>query len=53
MSALYHDPLFKDGIWFLVVPGKSAVGLQPMCVVIQLAMNRSRRVSVVLSLMAV
>jgi len=45
-----------DGTWLLVVPIKTEVRiqlLQTRCVVIQLAMNRSRRVSVVLTLMAV
>jgi len=44
MSALYHVPLLVDGTWLLILPVKSAVGLQPIYVVIQLAMNRSRRV---------
>jgi len=45
-----------DKISLLLVPGKTAVDLQLLqirCVVIQLAMNRSRRVSVALTLTAV
>jgi len=53
MSARYHAPLSMDGTWLLVVLVKTAVGLQPMCVVIQLAMNRARQVSAVLSLKAI
>ena len=53
MSTLYHVPLVMDGSWLLVVPRNIAVGLQPTCVVIQLAMSGSRRVSVVLTSMAV
>jgi len=46
---LHHVPLFMDGTWLLLVPIKTAVGLQllKISVVIQRAMNRSRRVSVV------
>ena len=53
MSALYCVPLFTDGSWLLVVLAQAAEGLQPMCAVIQLAMSRSRRVSVVLTSRAV
>jgi len=45
-----------DEAWLLLVPVKTAVDLQLLQtkhVVIQIAMNRSRRVSVVLSLTAV
>jgi len=31
MSALYHVSLFMDGNWLLVMPVKTAVGLQPKC----------------------
>jgi len=53
MSALYYVPLSMNGTWLLIVSVKTAVGLQPMCVVTQLAINRSRRVSVAITLMAV
>jgi len=56
MSALHHVPLFMDGTWLFLVPVKTAVDLQlfqARCVVIQLAMNRSRRVSIVLNWRAV
>jgi len=49
-------PTPMDRIWLLLVPVETEVDLQLLqtrCVVIQLAMNRSRRVSVVLPLMAV
>jgi len=48
MSALHHVPLFMNRIWLLVVPVETKVDLQLLqtrCVVIQLPMNRSRRVS--------
>jgi len=56
ISALHHVPLFMDRIWLLLVPVETEVDLQLLqtrYVVIQLAMNRSRRVSVVLTLMAI
>jgi len=56
ISALHHVPLFMYGTWLLLQPVKNAVDLQPLqtrCVVIQLAINRLRRVSVVLKLVAV
>jgi len=56
ISALHHVPLFMDRIWLLLVPVDTEVDLpllQTRCVVIQLAMNRPRRLSVVLILMAV
>jgi len=56
ISALHHVPLFMDRIWLLLVPVDTEVDLpllQTRCVVIQLAMNMSRRLSVVLILMAV
>ena len=52
MSALPHGPFFMDGTWLLLVSIKTAVDLQllpTMCAMIQLAMNRLRRVSVVLT----
>jgi len=55
-SALHHVSLFVDRIWKLLVPVETDVHLQPLqarCVVIQLVMNRSKRVSVVLTLTAV
>jgi len=56
ISVLHHIPLYLDGAWLLQVPVKTAVDLhllQPKYVVIQLAMSRSRRVSVVLTLTAI
>jgi len=56
ISALHHVPLFMDRIRLLLLPVETEVDLQLLqtrCVVIQLAMNRSRRVSVVSTLMAV
>jgi len=29
LFALHHFPLFMDGTWLLLVPVKTAVGLQP------------------------
>ena len=55
MSALQHVPLVMDGTWLLLVSVKAAVDLQLLqtrYAMIQLAMNRSRRVSLVLTLMA-
>jgi len=52
MSALPHVPLFMDGTWLFMVSIKTAVDLQLLptrCAMIQLAMNRLRRVSVVLT----
>jgi len=51
MSALPHVPLFMDGTWLLLVSVNTAVDLQLLptrCAMIQLAMNRLRRASVVL-----
>jgi len=48
ISALHHVLLFMDRIWLLVVPVETEVDLQLLqtkCVVIQLAVNKSRRVS--------
>jgi len=56
VSAFHHVPLFVDRIWMLLVPVETEVDLQLLqtrCVVIQLAMNRSRQVYVVLTLLAV
>jgi len=56
ISALHHVPLFMGGAWLLQVAVKTAVALQLLqtkYVVIQLAMIRSRRVSVLLNLTAV
>jgi len=56
ISVLHHVPLSVDRIWLLLVTFETEVDqklLQTRCVVIQLAMNRSRRVSVILTLMAV
>ena len=57
ISALHHVPLFiMDTIWLLLMPVESEVDLQLLqtrCVVIQLAMNRSIRVSVALNLIGV
>jgi len=56
VSAFHYVPLFMDRIWLLLVPVETDVDLQLLqtrCVVIQLAMNRSRRVSAVMILMAV
>jgi len=53
MSALPHVQLFMDGTWLLLVSVKTAVDLQLLptrCAMIQLAMNRLRRASVVLTL---
>jgi len=55
MCSLQHVAFFMDGSWLLLVLVKTAVDLQLLqtrYVVIQLAMNRSRRVSDVLDLMA-
>jgi len=52
MSALPHGPLFMDGTWLLLVSIKTTGDLQLLptrCAMIQLAMNRLRRVSVVLT----
>jgi len=52
MSALPHVPLFMDGTWLSLVSVKTTVDLHLLptrCVMIQLAMNRLRRVSVVLT----
>ena len=52
MSALPHGPVFMDGTWLSLVSVKTAVDLQLLptrCAMIQLAMNRLRRVSVVLT----
>ena len=56
VSAFHHVQLFMDRIWLLLVTVETDVDLQPLqtrCVVIQLEMNRSGRMSVVLPLMAV
>jgi len=48
MSVLPHGSLFMDGTWLLLVTARTAVDLQLLpirCAVIQLAMNKSRRVS--------
>jgi len=50
ISALHLVPLFMDRIWLLQVAVETEVDLQLLqtrCVVIQLAMNKSRRASVV------
>ena len=50
---LHYVPLFMGGTLLSLMPDKTAVDLQLLqtrCVVIQLAMNRSRRVSVILPL---
>jgi len=55
-SALHNVPHFMDRIWLFLVPVETEVDLQLLQTrraVIQLAMNRSRRVSVVLTLMPV
>jgi len=52
MSAFPHVPLFMDGTWLLLVSVKTAGDLQLLptrCAMIQLAMNRLRRVSAVLT----
>jgi len=52
MSGLSHIPLFMDGTWLLLVSVKTAVDLHLMptrCAMIQLAINRLRWVSVVLT----
>jgi len=49
ISAFHHVSLFMDRIWLLLVRVETEGGLQLLqtrCAVIQLAMNRSRRVSV-------
>jgi len=56
ISALHHVPHFMDIIWLFLVAVETEVDLQLLqtrCALIQLAMNRSRRVSAVLILMAV
>jgi len=56
ISALDHVPLRMDRTWLYLSPVETAVDpqrLQASCVVIQLAISRSRRVSVVLNFMAV
>jgi len=56
ISALHHAPHFMDIILLLLSASLTEVYLQLLqarCVVIQLAMNRSRRGFVVLNLMAV
>jgi len=48
ISALHHVPLFMDGAWCLLVPVNTVVDLQLLqtkYILIQLAMSRSRRVS--------
>jgi len=48
ISAFHHVPLYMNRIWLLVMSVETEVDLQLLptkCVVIQLAMNRSRRVS--------
>jgi len=55
ISALHHVPLFMDKSWFILMPVETVLDpqlLQTRCVVIQLAMNRSRLASVLLNLMA-
>jgi len=52
MPALPHVPRFMDGTWLLLVSIKTTGDLQLLptrCAMIQLAMNRLRRVSVVLT----
>jgi len=52
MSALPHVPLLMDVTWLLLVSVKTAIDLQLLptrCAMIQLAMNRLWRVSVVLT----
>jgi len=52
MSALPHVPVFMDGTWLLLVSVKTAVDLQLLptrCAMIQLAINRLKGVSVVLT----
>jgi len=49
ISAIHHVPFFMDRFWLLLVPVDTEIDLpllQRRCVVIQLAMNRSWRVSV-------
>ena len=56
VSELLHAPLFMDWKWLLLAPVETGVDrqlLQTKCVVIQLAVNRSRRVFVALTLVAV
>jgi len=53
---LQNAPLFMFGTWLSLVSVKTSVDLQLLqtrCVVIQLAMSRSRRMSVVLTLMVI
>ena len=52
MPALPHGPVFMNGTWLLLVSVKTAGDLQLLptgCAMIQLAMNRLRRVCVVLT----
>jgi len=52
MSALPHDPHFMDGTWLLLVSKKTTGDLQLLptrCAMIQVAMNRLRRASTVLT----
>jgi len=52
MSALPHVPLFMDSTSLLLVSVKTVVDLQLLptrCAMIQLAVNRLRRVSVILT----
>jgi len=56
LPSITSHALFMDGIWLFLVPVETEADLQLLrtrCVLTQLAMNRSRRVSVVLTLMAV
>jgi len=56
ISALHHVPFFLDGACLLLVPVKTAVDsqvFQTRCVVVQLAVSRSKEIFVVLTLLAV
>jgi len=56
MSTLHHVPLFMDGTWLLLEPVKNSVDVHLLltrCIVIQLAMNRPRQVSIAINLVVV